>query len=37
MDTEHLVAEPVPYVTGGALFRVACFKKPLLVPEFTEL
>lgn len=37
MDTECLVAEPAPYVTGGALFRVACVKEPLLVTQFTKL
>lgn len=37
MDTECLVAEPAPYVTGGVLFRVACIKEPLLVTQFTKL
>jgi len=37
MDTERLVAELALYVTRGVLFRVACFKKPLLVTQFTKL
>lgn len=37
MDTECLATEPVPYVTEGVLFRIAFFKKPLLVTQFTKL
>lgn len=36
MDTERFVVEPAPYVTE-VLFRVACFKKPPLVTQFTKL